>query len=114
MREHPGLKLYLGSRLIGLEGFAGNFTARIEGPHGEATEEVGSVMVAVDFRPFDSRRKPEYGYGRLKRRTGLFKISVDELMLGLKMLLKGKLKVFPGAKRGGEELKRLFARRESP
>jgi len=50
----------------------------------------------------------------LKRRTGLFKISVDELKLGLKMLLKGKLKVFPGAKRGGEELKRLFARRESP
>lgn len=50
----------------------------------------------------------------LKRRTGLFKISVDELRLGLKMLLKGKLKVFPGAKRGGEELKRLFARRESP
>jgi len=41
LREHPGLKLYLGSRLIGLEGFA-------------------------------------------------------------------------GAKRGGEELKRLFARRESP
>ena len=66
LREHPGLKLYLGSRLTGLEGFAGNFTARIEGPHGEATEEVGSVIVAVGFRPFDARRKPEYGYGRLQ------------------------------------------------
>ena len=66
LREHPGLKLYLGSRLTGLEGFAGNFTARIEGPHGEATEEVGSVIVAVGFQPFDARRKPEYGYGRLQ------------------------------------------------
>jgi len=50
----------------------------------------------------------------LKRRTGLFKISVDELKLGLKMLLKGKLKILPTAKRGGEELKRLFARGGSP
>ena len=66
LREHPGLKLYLRSRLTGLEGFAGNFRARIEGPHGEATEEVGSVIVAVGFRPFDARRKPEYGYGRLQ------------------------------------------------
>lgn len=50
----------------------------------------------------------------LKRHTGLFRISVDELKLGLKMLLKGKLKILPTAKKGGEELKRLFARGGSP
>lgn len=49
----------------------------------------------------------------LKRRTGP-KISLAELKLGLKMLLKGKLKVLPRPKRAGEELKRLFARRGLP
>lgn len=50
----------------------------------------------------------------LKRRTGPFKVSLGELRLGLRMLLKGKLKLLPRAKKGGEELKRLFRRGELP
>ncbi|HEX16643.1 MAG: hypothetical protein DRG33_02890 [Deltaproteobacteria bacterium] len=63
---HPRLSLYLESEVASLEGFPGDFRATIRTPRGEEVEEVGSVILAVGFRPFDARKKPEYGYGRFE------------------------------------------------
>jgi len=60
----PNVKILLNSEVLSLEGFTGNFTARIR-CQGEVIEEkVGTVIVATGFSPFDASRKPEFGYGR--------------------------------------------------
>jgi heterodisulfide reductase subunit A len=58
------LKLYVSSEVVGLEGFPGNFQTTIRQADGTTIEEeIGSIIVATGFLPFDARKKPEYGYG---------------------------------------------------
>ncbi len=68
LESFSGLKLYLSSAVVGLEGFPGNFKATIKQADGTTVEEeVGSLIIATGFSAFDARRKPEYGYGDTKQ-----------------------------------------------
>ena len=64
LQSHHNLKLYLSSEVTDLEGFPGNFIATIKQEDGtSAQEEIGSIIVATGFSPFNAQRKPEYCYG---------------------------------------------------
>jgi heterodisulfide reductase subunit A len=64
LESHAGLKQYLSSEVVGLEGFPGNFQATIRQADGTTIEEeIGSIIVATGFKPFDARKKPEFAYG---------------------------------------------------
>jgi heterodisulfide reductase subunit A len=68
LQSCSGLKLYLSSEVVGLEGFPGNFKATIKQADGTTVEEeVGSLIISTGFSAFDARRKPEYGYGESKQ-----------------------------------------------
>lgn len=79
LESYPQLKLYLSSELVALEGFPGNFTATIKQADGTTIEEeVGSIIVATGFSPFDARRKPEYCYGNNEQ--VLTTVEMEELL----------------------------------
>jgi heterodisulfide reductase subunit A len=79
LNSHAELKLYLSSTVANLEGFPGNFKAVIKQADGTETEEdIGSIIVASGFSPFDARKKPEFSYDKTRIIT-----TVDmEEMLG--------------------------------
>jgi heterodisulfide reductase subunit A len=63
---HPRIEVLLRSRLRGLTGYVGNFSALVHGPAGGVRRlEVGSVVVCTGYREFDAARASELGYGRL-------------------------------------------------
>jgi len=67
---NPRVTLLLRSELKELQGFVGNFMARVGPagiPAGEAdqTYPVGSVVVCTGYQPFDAARIASFGYGRL-------------------------------------------------
>jgi heterodisulfide reductase subunit A len=66
VRQSPHIEVLLRAKLESLEGYVGNFTARIgvgEGLHSEV--RVGSVIVCTGYKEFDPRVIQNYGYGRL-------------------------------------------------
>jgi heterodisulfide reductase subunit A len=68
LQSFSGLKLYLSSQVVGLEGFPGNFKVTIKQADGTTVEEeVGSLIIATGFSAFDARGKPEFGYGENKQ-----------------------------------------------
>jgi heterodisulfide reductase subunit A len=68
LESYRQLKTHLSSRVVGLEGFPGNFQATIRQADGTTVEEeVGSIIIATGFSAFDAHRKPEYGYGETKQ-----------------------------------------------
>lgn len=61
--EHPGVEVRLESRVIGVEGQAGDFRVTLEGPQGVQTIGAGAIIVATGFRHFDPGRETQmYGY----------------------------------------------------
>jgi heterodisulfide reductase subunit A2 len=62
---NPKIRVLLRSDLTELQGYVGNFRARILSPEGPLESPVGSVVVCTGYREFDARKIEEYGYGRL-------------------------------------------------
>jgi heterodisulfide reductase subunit A-like polyferredoxin len=62
--NHPGIKVYLGSRLKSVEGSVGNFTSVVSQNGTETTVEHGGVIVAVGAQPASPT---EYLYGENPR-----------------------------------------------
>ncbi len=88
VREHPNIKVLTASEVIEVEGYVGNFTVRVSrrvsestsqrvgesagqreialvnsSPDDSLTLEVGAIVVATGYEPFDPRLKPELAYG---------------------------------------------------
>ncbi|MGQ9582223.1 MAG: CoB--CoM heterodisulfide reductase iron-sulfur subunit A family protein [Thermoplasmatota archaeon] len=61
--RHPLIEVLLNSRLRGLAGPFGSYTAAIETPGGLREVQVGAVVVATGSRLIDPRLFPELGYG---------------------------------------------------
>ncbi len=62
--ENPNINTFLNAKVSGLDGFVGNFKAEIQPAAGEkVTVEVGSVVVATGYKPFDASRVKAFGYG---------------------------------------------------
>jgi heterodisulfide reductase subunit A len=65
VQEHPNIEVMTASEVIEVEGYVGNFTVKVEvGQVGNLSElEVGAIVVATGYEPFDPRLKPEFAYG---------------------------------------------------
>ncbi len=66
IERHPHIVTHLESELESIEGFVGNFTARISSRDAPPREmPVGSVIVCTGFQPFNAAYVEAYGYSRL-------------------------------------------------
>ena len=65
VQEHPNIEVMTASEVEEVEGYVGNFTIKVGRKRsGETTElEVGTIIVATGYEPFDPRQKPEFAYG---------------------------------------------------
>jgi heterodisulfide reductase subunit A len=65
VQEHPNIEVMTASEVAEVEGYVGNFTVKVEiGEVGNLSElEVGAIVVATGYEPFDPRLKPEFAYG---------------------------------------------------
>jgi heterodisulfide reductase subunit A len=65
VQEHPNIEVMTASEMAEVEGYVGNFTVKVEiGEVGNLSElEVGAIVVATGYEPFDPRLKPEFAYG---------------------------------------------------
>ncbi|MDD5094120.1 MAG: CoB--CoM heterodisulfide reductase iron-sulfur subunit A family protein [Dehalococcoidia bacterium] len=75
LSELPNVEVFTSSELTSVEGYIGNFKAKVNKEPvsaGDGCEqkaetvefEVGAIILATGFGTFDPRLKPEYGYGR--------------------------------------------------
>jgi len=63
VREHPNIEVVTASEVIEVEGYVGNFTVKVEVGHNLSELEVGAIVVATGYEPFDPLLKPEFAYG---------------------------------------------------
>jgi len=63
IQRHPNVEIIAGSELVGLEGEAGAFTARIVSPTGMRELPVAAVILAPAHQPYDPTPRHELGYG---------------------------------------------------
>jgi heterodisulfide reductase subunit A len=86
VREHPNIEVMTASEVVEVEGYVGNFTVRVNesmsqrvnespvqqemapvnsspGDSALRTFEVGAIVVATGYEPFDPKLKPEFAYG---------------------------------------------------
>jgi heterodisulfide reductase subunit A len=65
VQEHPNIEVMTASEVVEVEGYIGNFAVKVERKrNGETVEiEVGAIVVATGYEPFDPRLKPEFAYG---------------------------------------------------
>jgi len=86
VQEHPNIEVMTASEVVEVEGYVGNFTVKVnesmsqrvnESPTQQETAlvdsspddsalrtlEVGAIVVATGYEPFDPRLKPEFAYG---------------------------------------------------
>ncbi|NIO68359.1 MAG: FAD-dependent oxidoreductase [Anaerolineae bacterium] len=65
VQEHPNIEVMTASEVVEVEGYVGNFTVKVERKRsGETVElEVGAIIVATGYEPFDPHLKPEFAYG---------------------------------------------------
>ena len=61
--DHPNIEVLTGARVAQVDGYVGNFKARIE--CGQACEErdVGAIVIATGWDSYSLKRLPEYGGG---------------------------------------------------
>ncbi|MBI5301029.1 MAG: CoB--CoM heterodisulfide reductase iron-sulfur subunit A family protein [Chloroflexi bacterium] len=61
--QHTHVEMHLNSRVVGVEGKAGDFRVRVENHHGAHTMDVGAIIVATGFDHFDPARETQiYNY----------------------------------------------------
>ena len=65
VQEHPNIEVMTASEVAEVEGYVGNFAVKVERKRsGETAElEVGAIIVATGYEPFDPHLKPEFAYG---------------------------------------------------
>ena len=65
VQEHPNIEVMTASEVVEVEGYVGNFTVKVKvGQVGNLSKlEVGAIVVATGYEPFDPRLKPEFAYG---------------------------------------------------
>lgn len=61
---HPLIRIHLGASLARTSGAPGRFTATIASAQGEIVEEVGAIVQATGFSPYDASRLTEFSYGK--------------------------------------------------
>ena len=61
---HPLIRIHLGASLARTSGAPGRFTATIASAQGEIVEEVGAIVQATGFTPYDASRLTEFSYGK--------------------------------------------------
>jgi heterodisulfide reductase subunit A2 len=89
--RHPRIEVLLGSELVELKGYVGNFRPKVRTADGTLRAlDVGSVVVCTGFQEFDARRVQGYGYGRLPDVITSFELEA--------MLRRGKVQTRSGRK----------------
>jgi heterodisulfide reductase subunit A len=65
VQEHPNIEVMTISEVVEVEGYVGNFAVKVKvGQVGNLSElEVGAIVVATGYEPFNPRLKPEFAYG---------------------------------------------------
>jgi heterodisulfide reductase subunit A len=65
VQEHSNIEVMTASEVVEVEGYVGNFTVKVEiGEVSKLSElEVGAIVVATGYEPFNPRLKPEFAYG---------------------------------------------------
>jgi len=65
VQEHPNIEVMTASEVVEVEGYVGNFAVKVKvGRVGNPSElEVGAIVVATGYEPFDPQLKPEFAYG---------------------------------------------------
>ena len=67
LERNPLITVFGGSQIVGVSGRPGNYYVKIADGDGQITDlEVGAVIIATGFKPFDVARKGEFAYGREK------------------------------------------------
>jgi heterodisulfide reductase subunit A len=63
--RHSKINVMLGTELVHMGGFIGNFVCKVKDAEGDETElSVGSVVVCTGYKEFDASRIKQYGYGK--------------------------------------------------
>jgi len=68
IHNNKQVHLYLNSKVTGLTGFVGNFTATLAEQNGSKKQnevKIGNVVVCTGYKEFDASRITHYGYGKL-------------------------------------------------
>jgi heterodisulfide reductase subunit A len=91
--EHGSIDVLLRSEVQNVEGFVGNFHARVrskldDGGVVDHEVDIGSVIVATGYKEFDAGRITHYGYGKLPNVITSFELE--------KMLRSGRLETKEG------------------
>jgi heterodisulfide reductase subunit A len=86
--EHPNVEVLLESEVEQIEGYHGNFTAKVAGKgrgngHDAHDIEIGSIVVSTGYKEFDASRITHYGYGKLPNVITSFELE--------KMLRNGEI-----------------------
>ena len=64
VKADPNIQVFLNAKVENLDGFVGNFKADLSQAGGERlTVDVGSVIVATGYKPFDADRVKAFGHG---------------------------------------------------
>ncbi len=67
VEKNPLITVFCGSEVTGVSGKSGDYSVKVKTGEGKATDlEVGAIIVATGFKPFDAARKGEFGYDREK------------------------------------------------
>ncbi|SPJ15227.1 Heterodisulfide reductase subunit A [Burkholderiales bacterium] len=62
--SHPRIGIHVGATVAKTSGAPGRFTATIASAKGEIIEEVGAIVQATGFTPYDATRLAEFSYGK--------------------------------------------------
>ncbi|MCG8306329.1 MAG: CoB--CoM heterodisulfide reductase iron-sulfur subunit A family protein [Cytophagales bacterium] len=94
-RNHEHIQVHLDSKVIGLSGYVGNFTANIAKTNGTPEKagnpvavEIGNVAICTGYKEFDASRVTHFGYGKLPNVITSFELE--------KMLKAGKVETREG------------------
>jgi heterodisulfide reductase subunit A len=67
VEKNPLITVLCNSEINGVSGQSGSYKVKVNTGQGQATDlEVGAVIVAAGFKPFDAASKSEFAYGREK------------------------------------------------
>ncbi|HWI14334.1 MAG TPA: FAD-dependent oxidoreductase [Burkholderiales bacterium] len=65
VEHHPKIKVYRSATIAETSGAPGRFAVRIATAAGEAAEEVGAIVQATGFEPYDIAKLPQLGGGAI-------------------------------------------------
>ena len=87
VNAEPRIKVYLNAVIAGTSGAPGRFAAKIATESGSTTtEEIGAIVQASGFTPYDASKLPEFAYGKTPNvvdQAGLEKLATDAAANGM-------------------------------